>query len=318
MAFSEKDKEVLFVLNWKNTVIALVIVILLVLLPFFVKRTDVITWFYYAFLYIILSQSWNVIGGYAGQQNLGHAAFFGAGALTARYMWLHYGLPLPLAIVSGGLVATIFALIIGYPAFRLKGVYFVIGTLVLAEIFRMVFYTVLPHADVMPMKMLMVYSLTPRYYLSLVFALVMVAVVYWLSRSRLGLGLMSIREDEDAAESAGINTTKYKLVAFAISTFFAGLAGGVYAYFTSAILAGDLFLPVWTFDAVIIVFVGGVGTIMGPVIGSAFFVFLKQILSLYLPGGMHILVFGILFIIVVLYLPGGLIGLIAKFRKTPT
>jgi len=318
MAFSEKDKEALFVRNWKKAVIAILIVVLLVLVPLFVKRTDVITWFYLALLYIILSQSWNVIGGFTGQQNLGHAAFFGAGALTARYMWLHYGLPLPLALVSGGLMATIFALVIGYPAFRLRGVYFVIGTLVLAEILRMVFYTVLPRADVMPMKMLTAYSLTPRYYLSLVFAAVMVAVVYWISRSRLGLGLMSIREDEDAAESAGINTTKYKLVAFAISTFFAGLAGGVYAYFSSAALAGDLFAPVWTFDAVIIVFVGGVGTIVGPIIGSAFFVFLKQILSLYLPGGMHILVFGILFIIVVLYLPGGLIGLITKFRKTST
>ena len=96
----------------------------------------------------------------------------------------------------------------------------------------------------------------------------------------------------------------------------AGLAGGIFAYYTAATKAGDLFSAVWTFDAVIIVFVGGVGTIVGPIIGSVFFVLLKQLLSLYLPGGMHVLVFGILFIIVVLYLPGGLVGLITKFRKT--
>jgi branched-chain amino acid transport system permease protein len=145
---------------------------------------------------------------------------------------------------------------------------------------------------------------------------VTVAAVYWISRSRLGLGLMSIREDEDAAEAAGVNTLRYKLTAFLISTFFAGMTGGVYAYFAAATLPGAMFSAEWTFDAVIIVFVGGVGTIVGPIIGSVFFVLLQQLLSLYLTGGSHVLVFGILFIIVVLYLPGGLIGLVARLRQS--
>ena len=302
-------------LNWKRVAMTAGITAILILLPLFVERTDIITWLFLTLLYIILSQSWNILGGFTGQQNLGHAAFFGAGALAARYIWLHYGFPLPAAIIGGGLAATIFALIIGVPAFRLKGIYFVIGTLVLAEILKLVFDTVLPRADVMPMKLLAAYSLTPRYYLSLLFAVLAVAAVYWVSRSRLGLGMMSIREDEDAAEASGVNTLKYKIVAFCISTFMAGLAGGIFAYYTAATKAGDLFSPVWTFDAVIIVFVGGVGTIIGPIIGSVFFVLLKQLLSLYLPGGMHVLVFGILFIVVVLYLPGGLVGLFAKFRR---
>jgi len=127
-------------------------------------------------------------------------------------------------------------------------------------------------------------------------------------------GLRS-REDEDAAEAAGVNTLKYKLTAFLISTFFAGLAGGVFAYYSTAVQAGYMFSALWTFDAVIIVFVGGVGTIIGPIIGAVFFVLLKQLLSLYLPGGSHIMVFGILFILVVLFLPGGLIGTIQRFRK---
>jgi len=291
------------------------IVILLILLPVMTKRTDVLTWFYLTLLYITLSQSWNIIGGYAGQQNLGHAAFFGTGALTARYIWLHFGLPLPLALLGGALAAMAFAIIIGFPAFRLKGIYFIIGTLVLAEILRLVFDTILPRADVMPMTLIATYSLIPRYYLTLVFALLAVAAVYWLSRSRLGLGMMSVREDEDAAEASGVNTRRYKLVAFAISTFLAGLAGGLYAYYGVAVKPGGLFEPVWTFDAVIIVFVGGVGTVLGPIIGSVFFVLLRQLLSLYLPGGIHVAVFGVLFIIVVLFLPGGLIELMARFRK---
>jgi branched-chain amino acid transport system permease protein len=310
----EKHRETRSVSNWKLFSINGVILFLLALVPLFITRTDVITWFTFTLLYITLSQSWNIIGGYTGQQNLGHAAFFGLGALSARYLWL-YGLPLPVALVAGGLAAMIFAVIIGFPAFRLRGVYFVIGTLVLAEILRMVFDTILPRAQVLPTKILGTYSLTPRYYLSLLVAVLAVATVYWLSRSRLGLGMMSVREDEDAAEASGVNTQKYKLLAFIMSTFMAGLAGGVYAYYAAAAQPGYLFSPVWTFDAVIIVFVGGVGTIVGPIIGSVFFVLLKQLLSLYLPGGMHVLVFGVLFIIVVLYLPEGLIGLILKLRR---
>jgi branched-chain amino acid transport system permease protein len=310
----EKHRETRSVSNWKLFSINGVILFLLALVPLLITRTDVITWFTFTLLYITLSQSWNIIGGYTGQQNLGHAAFFGLGALSARYLWL-YGLPLPLALVAGGLAAMIFALIIGFPAFRLRGVYFVIGTLVLAEILRMVFDTILPRAQVLPTKILGTYSLTPRYYLSLLIAVLAVATVYWLSRSRLGLGMMSVREDEDAAEASGVNTQKYKLLAFTMSTFMAGLAGGVYAYYAAAAQPGYLFSPIWTFDAVIIVFVGGVGTIVGPIIGSVFFVLLKQLLSLYLPGGMHVLVFGVLFIIVVLYLPEGLIGLIRKLRR---
>lgn len=290
-----------------------ILVLILAIVPAFVHRTDVITWLTFTLLYITLSQSWNIIGGFAGQQNLGHAAFFGIGALSARFLWL-YGLPLPLSLLAGALAAAVFALIIGFPAFRLKGVYFVIGTLVLAEILRTIFDTVLPRASVLPSKLLNTYSLTPRYYLSLLVAVIAVGVVFWISRSRLGLGFMSVREDEDAAEASGVNTHKYKLLAFLVSTSMAGLAGGVFGYFASAAQPGALFSAVWTFDAVIIVFVGGVGTVLGPIIGSCFFVLLQQLLSLYLPMGMHVLVFGILFILVVLFLPRGLIGLLSKIR----
>ena len=140
--------------NWKHLSVSGGIIVLLILVPLIFTRTDILTFFFLTLLYITLSQSWNILGGNTGQINLGHAGFFGAGALAARYIWLHFGLPLPLAILGGGLAATIFAMIIGFPAFRLRGIYFVIGTLVLAEILRLVFYTILPRADVMPMKLL--------------------------------------------------------------------------------------------------------------------------------------------------------------------
>ena len=126
--------------HWKRFSIYGGILLLLILLPLITTRTDLLTWFTFTLLYITLSQSWNIIGGYAGQQNLGHAAFFGLGALGTRYIWLS-GIPLPIAFLAGALTASIFAILIGFPAFRLKGIYFVIGTLVLADVAWVSYYS---------------------------------------------------------------------------------------------------------------------------------------------------------------------------------
>ncbi|MGA2315874.1 MAG: branched-chain amino acid ABC transporter permease [Thermodesulfobacteriota bacterium] len=300
--------------NWKRISVGGGILALLVILPLITTRSDILTWSCLTLQYILLSQSWNIIGGYAGQVNLGHAAFFGLGALTTRYLWLS-ALPLPFALLAGALMATAFALLIGIPAFRLRGIYFVIGTLVLAEILKVVVDTRLPVASVLPAPILATYSVVPRYYISLIGAVLAVATVYGIHHSKLGLGLIAIRENEDAAKTSGVNILKYKLVALAISTFPAGLAGGIFAFYMIAIQPGYVFAPVWTFDPVIIVFIGGIGTIIGPLIGSIFFVLLKQWMSLYLPGGFHLAVFGVLFIVVVLYLPNGLVEVIRRHTK---
>jgi len=300
--------------NWKVVLLGIGIVALLALLPLMTARTDVLTLVFLIMLYIILSQSWNILGGYTGQVNLGHAAFFGVGALTVRYLWLG-GWFFPLALLAGAVMASVFALIIGVPAFRLRGIYFVIGTLVLAEILRIIADTALPVASVLPAQMLAFYDLIPCYYLGLGIAVMALVVVYLINESRLGLALMAVREDEEAASTSGVCILRYKLLAFLMSSALAGLAGGVFALYAVATYAAYLFEPIWTFDALIIVYIGGVGTILGPVIGSAFFVCLRQLLSMYLPGGVHLAVFGVLFIIVVLFLPGGLTDLLQKRRS---
>lgn len=300
--------------NWKRLSLIGGIIVLVALVPLMTKRTDVLTWLTLILLYVTLSQSWNIIGGYTGQINLGHAAFFGLGALTARYLWLLFGLPLPVAILAGAVAAPLLAIIIGVPAFRLRGIYFIIATLVFAEILRHIAYTAIPVASVLPAELLAIYSLVPRYYLSLAVSVVAVAVVYIVSNSRPGLGMMAVREDEDAARTTGVSILRCKLLAFLISTALAGLAGGVYAYYYTGAYAGSLFMPEWTFDSVLIVFVGGTGTIIGPIIGSVFFVFLQQLLAVYLPGGFHLVVFGVLFIVVVLFWPGGIVELVRRRR----
>jgi branched-chain amino acid transport system permease protein len=261
-----------------------------------------------------LASSWNILGGYAGQVNLGHAAFFGLGALTTRWLWLN-NLPLPLSFVAGGIVATIFALIIGAPALRLRGIYFAIGTLALAEALHLTVANLLPGVTALPGAKLAGYHLEARYYLTLTLLLAIVVVAMSLVRSRLGLGILAVREDEEAARSIGVDAFRHKLVAFAISAFLTGLTGSAFAYFHVSYYYQFAFVPLWTFDAVIVTFVGGIGTIFGPILGALFYVLVRDVLATNLTN-FHQIIFGVLFIIVVLVFPGGLMELWRRLTRS--
>jgi len=211
----------------------------------------------------------------------------------------------------------IFALIIGHPALRLRGIYFAIGTLALAQILKITVGNVLPIVADLPAPYVAAYSLVPRYYLCLALAVIIVAVVCLLSRAKVGLGMMAVREDEDAAGAAGVNTFRQKVMAFAISSFFAGLAGGAFAFYQVSYYHDLPFNPTWTFAALLITFVGGVGTIVGPVVGAFFYVIFQEVFVRTFPE-LHVFVFGVLFILVILLLPGGLVELAAKIRGLVT
>jgi branched-chain amino acid transport system permease protein len=277
----------------------------LVPLPLLAPRDDVLNFVFLILLSVTLAQSWNIVAGYAGQVNLGHAAFFGLGALVARAMWIE-GIPILLAMGAGAVVATLSALVIGVAAFRLRGAYFAIGTLALGEISRTTVGNVLAEISTLPTATIATYRLTHRYYLALALAAVSVAAVAILAGSRLGLGMQAIREDEDAAEASGVGALRLKLTALALSTGLAGLAGGLFAYYHISYYPSHAFSPTWTFDAVLMTFIGGVGTLHGPVLGAVLYVFLKEYLALRWVD-FHLLIFGALFIAIVLLLPGGLV-----------
>ncbi len=135
-------------------------------------------------------------------------------------------------------------------------------------------------SSALPAKDLATYQLAPRYYLFLGLALLTIATGYILVNSRFGLGMMAVREGEDAAESLGVSALKHKLLALSVSAFFAGLAGGAFAYYHVGYYPQFPFAPVWTFDAMMMAYIGGTGTIIGPIIGSVFFVILKEVLAL--------------------------------------
>jgi branched-chain amino acid transport system permease protein len=286
---------------------------LLALVPLLVRRDDVLNLVFLLLLSITLAESWNIVAGYAGQVNLGHAAFFGLGALIARTLWIQ-GVPILLAMGAGAVVATAFALLIGVAAFRLRGAYFAIGTLALGEILRTTVGNLLPEISTLPTASIAAYRLSDRYYLALVLAAVSVAAVAALSTSRIGLGMQAIREDEEAAEASGVGALRLKLTALALSTGLAGLAGGLFAYYHISYYPSHPFGPHWTFDALLVTFIGGVGTVHGPILGAVLYVFLKEYLAVRWVD-FHLLVFGTLFIVIVLLLPGGLVQAVERARR---
>jgi branched-chain amino acid transport system permease protein len=289
------------------------VVVLSVLLPFLTARTDILNLVFLMFLYVALAQSWNALAGLAGQINLGHAAFFGIGAFVMRHLWIA-GVHPYLGLLAGGAAALLFGLLIGAPAFRLRGAYFAIGTLGLAEILRITVGNALPVVSTLPAQVIANYSLTHRYYLALGLALLTVATLAALARSRLGLGMLALRDDEDAAEATGVDALKHKLIALAVSTGFAGLAGGVFAFYHVSYYHQLPFSPTWTFDALLITFVGGVGTIAGPIVGTVFYLRVREVLVQSLVE-LHLLIFGLLVILVGLVLPGGLMDAAARLRR---
>ena len=292
------------------------LIIFLACIPMVVEKDNIINLFILIFLYITLASSWNILGGYTGQTSLGHAAFFGLGALATRLLWIG-GFPVIPSILAGGLLAVVFALLIGVPTFRLKGVYFAIGTLALAQVLNITVGNVFPKIAALPVEELTAYELMPRYYLLLGLAVIVVGVSYLLVKSKYGLGMMAVREEEDAAESLGISALRHKLLALGLSAFFTGLGGGAFAYYHLSYYYQFPFSPVWSLDMLTMVFIGGTGTVLGPIIGAVFFVVLKEFLVLNV-GAYHLIIFGTLFILVVLFLPGGIISVWKKIQDART
>lgn len=266
------------------------------------------------FLVAGLASSWNILAGLVGRVNLGHVAFFGLGALATRQLWLVHDWSFELAFAASGIVAALAALIIGVPALRLKGIYFSVGTLAFGEALRLTVSTALPKLSRLPGPMLREYEVAPRYYLCFAVLVLIVVTVFWLRRSKLGLGMMAVREDEEAARSVGIDVFWHTLVAFILSAFFAGLMGGTFAYFHLGYYPSYVFGPVWTFDALLVTFIGGIGTLGGPLIGAVFFVLVRDILASNLVN-VHLIIFGVIFIFVVLVLPGGIIQIAERWRN---
>jgi branched-chain amino acid transport system permease protein len=302
-------------MHWKKLSLGFLLLVLVVCPLFYDMGTSIMNLMVLLFIYIALSQSWNLMGGYTGQINLGLAGFFGCGVLVSHFIW-KAGIPFYLAIVAGGLGAIVLAFFIGLPTLRLKGMYFGIGTFALAEVCRILVTNTFQRMLRMPGSYVESFSLVPRYYAALVLALVAVVTVWLVVRSKLGLGMVAVRDDETAAQVTGVNTFKCKVFALFISALLAGLAGGVFAYLRLSFhYINVVFSPVWTFEPLMAAIIGGAGTIAGPIVGSVFLVILSEIFALTM-GEAHLIIFGLLFVLIVMFLPYGFVGSMRRMRKS--
>jgi len=265
-----------------------------------------------AFLYMALGQFWNLLGGYAGLVSLGQQIFIGLGGYTLAVTVLYYGFPIWLGVLTGGVIALLFALVISPAIFRMSGVYFSIGTWVVAESLAIWFsnweYVEMGQGlFIRPAKQL---SVSQLYYLAMLVAVGSVALVYGVMRSRLGLALMAMRNDPGASETCGVSVFRNKLYCYLISSFCTGITAGVLYLNMVFIQPYKAFGIDWTVALLFIVIIGGIGTIEGPIIGAVIYVLLQQYLSDY--ASVSMLVLGVVAIIIMLIAPKGIMGTIQE------
>ena len=299
----------------------------LVVLPFWVPsnwQNLLISTFYYAYL----GQAWNILGGYAGQLSLGHAAFFAIGAYTSTVLAIHLGISPWLGMLAGAVLAAILSLGIGYLGFRfgLRGFYFILLTLAAAEICRLIalhlpilggytglFITFTPNPWQFQFR-----GKIPYYFIALAFLCVACGIVWLIQRSKLGTYLVAIREDEDASEALGVDTFRYKMIAYAVSAALTALGGTFYAYFQFYLQPNTVLHINHSVDIMIRPIVGGSGTILGPVLGSFLLELLGEFSRTYFAAGtagLNVVIYGLLLIIVVLFLPRGVYPTLAHWLR---
>jgi branched-chain amino acid transport system permease protein len=263
-------------------------------------------------MYIILTMSWVLFSGPTGYLSLASAAFFGIGIYTSAVLGMK--LPLPVVIAIGGLASACLAFLVGALTLRLKGIYFAIFTFGLVELIKhFLLWYELKFNDTRGRFLIPVDNNT-IYYVMLAILVALLLTTLLIRRSRYGLALQSIGEDEEAAAHTGINVTLLKILIFAISAVFTGAAGAMWAIrltYIDPYIAFDLnnsFMPV------LMAIFGGMGPLYGPVLGAIVFSFLREILITRFPY-YYMLLIGIILLVVILYLPHGLAGLIQEWQK---
>ena len=275
------------------------------------------------YLYAYLTTSWNLVGGFAGVLPLGHAAFVGIGAYTSTVLSLQYGISPWLGMLVGALLSAVVGVIIGLPTFKMRGAYFALATIAFAEGIRVMVENIDylgplqlngPRGlQIPPLKLgfwsFMFADKEPYYYIILVMLTGVIALTWFVSRSKLGYYLMAGGEEPEAAQALGVNVARAKLVAMAMSSFLTAFAGTFWAQFTLYIHPKSVMSLDISFEIAFIALIGGRGSIAGPLLGALLLRPVGDFSRIYfgstLPG-LHLIIFGVVLILVMLYQPRGL------------
>ena len=294
---------------------------ILIALPHLVTSSFAIDIFIRILLFSFIGVAWNLMGGYAKQLSLGHAAYFGLGAYTSTILQIDFGISPWIGMVAGGVVAVLASLPIGWLCFRLRGPYFTIATIATAQALMLIFLkfrdfawgaegTTIPNLGSAPL--MMQFEAKAAYYYVVLGLLVLGLVITWLiERSWMGYYLVAIGEDEDAAEAIGVNAPKIKRDIYMISSFLTALAGTFYTQYIYFIDPATAFSFNISIEAALVSIVGGIGTLWGPVIGTVLLETTSALLQSWLGGrvgGIQLTIYSLILMAVILWRPTGLIG----------
>ncbi len=291
--------------------------------PLFLRDQYVLQVLIMVLYFAYLASCWNIVGGFAGLFSLGHASFIGLGAYGSTILFLQYNISPWLGMFFGGAIAVVAAIIIGYPCFKLRGVYFAISTLAFVSLLQMVITAtrkigsvelgageglVIP---VMDQSFWMFQFLDKKFYYWIILGMLVLitVVVSKIRNSKLGYYLLAIHQEQDAADSLGVNTRKYKLLSWCISAFFTALGGTFYAQLLLIVAPDRLLSAHMSIELVIITLIGGIGTIAGPILGAFLLVPLGEFLRSQFGGEfaqIQAIVYGAILIVMIIFLPGGL------------
>jgi branched-chain amino acid transport system permease protein len=295
---------------------------IMVVLPLLVSSAFAIDIFIRVLLFAFIGVAWNLMGGYAKQLSLGHAAYFGLGAYTSTILQIRFGISPWIGILAGGIVAMLASLPIGALCFRLRGPYFAIATIATAQVLMLLFLkfrdfawgaegTTLPNLGNAPL-MMQFDAKAAYYYIALALLAIGLAITYRIERSWMGYYLVAVGEDEDAAEAIGVDALRMKRNIYMISAFLTALAGTFYVQYIYFIDPNTAFSFNVSVEAALVSIVGGIGTLWGPVVGTVLLEGTSALLQDWLGGGhggVQLTVYSLILIGVILWRPSGLLGL---------
>ena len=259
-------------------------------------------------LYATLAEMWNLLSGYAGMLSLGQQLFIGVSGYAIAVTCTTYGLPFWVGFLVGGVLSAMLAFLLSCLLLKMRGMYFAISTWVFAEMVKILFtgWDVVNYGGGMSIKISPYPSATLQYILCVTLCVVSILIVYALMRSKMGLGLIAMRNDLDAAAGVGVNIFRTRMICFMISGFITGVASAMFYLFKITIYPNGGFSSEWTIALVVSVIIGGSATIAGPVVGAVVYVALFNFLSNY--AGYSNVILGLIAIVVILVLPRGIIG----------
>ena len=292
--------------------------VVLALLPLIGLPKDWILYVFLFFIYLALANMWNLLCGYCGLISLCQTAFLGlAGYTLVVFTWS--GLPLSLGILCSVFVAALSAIVMSLPLFRLRGIYFAIGSLIIPDVLRVIFLLWRPVGEKIHgkgagymLKGLEQVSMTHIYWLAICVGVGSLFLMRVVLSSKLGMGLAAIRDNDTAASSSGINIFRLKLLAFVLSAVVTALAGAVFFMFQEYIAPAGAFSMRWTMTMILATVIGGIGTEEGPVIGTVVIVFLHFVLARY--AGISLVIQGTILILIMLLAPHGIMGFLRTTR----